>query len=89
VVVKKAVRELIQRRNREQGTTVFLTSHDPSDIEQLCRRAVVIDHGTVMLDLPVEQLKRDYINDKQKRVEDITVINPSMEDIIADIFRKR
>ena len=67
VVVKQTIRELIIRRNREHGTTVFLTSHDPADIEQLCRRAVVIDHGTLVLDAPVDTLKRDYL--AQKRVE--------------------
>ena len=64
VVVKQALRELILRRNREHGTTVFLTSHDPADIEQLCRRAVVIDHGVIVLDSPVEKLKNDYLGTK-------------------------
>lgn len=64
VVVKQAIRELITRRNRVHGTTVFLTSHDPADIEQLCQRAVVIDHGTVVLDSPVETLRRDYLGKK-------------------------
>ena len=74
VIVKQALRELIIRRNRENGTTVFLTSHDPADIEHLCRRAVVIDHGVVMLDTPVEKMISDY-PDK------------NMEDIIASIFK--
>jgi ABC-2 type transport system ATP-binding protein len=64
VVVKQAIRELILRRNKESGTTVFLTSHDPSDIEQLCRRAVVIDHGGIVLDSPVEKLRSDYLGKK-------------------------
>ena len=64
VVVKQAIRELILRRNQEQGTTVFLTSHDPADIEQLCRRAVVIDHGCIVLDSSVERLKSDYLGKK-------------------------
>jgi len=64
VVVKQAIRELIQRRNKERGTTVFLTSHDPADIEQLCRRAVVIDHGALVLDTPVEKLRSDYLEKK-------------------------
>jgi len=76
VVVKQALRELITRRNREYGTTVFLTSHDPADIEQLCRRAVVIDRGIIVLDCPVEKLISDY-PDK------------NMEDIIAGIFREQ
>jgi len=64
VVVKQAIRELILRRNKERGTTVFLTSHDPADIEQLCRRAVVIDHGALVLDTPVEKLRSDYLEQK-------------------------
>ncbi len=73
VVVKQAIRELILERNKLYGTTVFLTSHDPADIERLCRRAVVIDHGTLMLDTTVEKLKDG---------------GTDMEDIIAKIFRE-
>ena len=137
VVVKQAIRELIIRRNKEHGTTVFLTSHDPADIEQICRRAVVIDHGTVVLDLPVEKMRKDYLAEKRievvfntpqiipamrgvtvftdtgglraaltvdshvcpiagvmerlsstGNVQDITIGNPPMEDIISAIFRR-
>jgi len=69
VLVKRRIRELIAERNREEGTTVFLTSHDPSDIEQLCRRAVVIHHGTVIFDAPVERLKREVLTSKTVRVK--------------------
>ena len=64
VVVKQAIRELISERSKQRGTTVFLTSHDPADIEQLCRRAVVIDRGTIVLDSSVEKLKTDYLGKK-------------------------
>ncbi|MCL6457880.1 MAG: DUF4162 domain-containing protein [Gorillibacterium sp.] len=50
--------------NREEGTTVFLTSHDPGDVEQLCRRAIVINHGTVILDDSVSNMKREFLNRK-------------------------
>jgi ABC-2 type transport system ATP-binding protein len=69
VVVKHAIRELIVKRNREQGTTVFLTSHDPGDIEQLCRRAAVIDHGVILLDQSVEKMRADYLG---KKLIDVT-----------------
>jgi len=69
VIVKRRIRELIAERNREEGTTVFLTSHDPSDIEQLCRRAVVIHHGTVIFDAPVERLKREVLTCKTVRLK--------------------
>ena len=64
VVVKQAIRELIQRYNNERGLTVFLPSHDPADIELLCRRAIVIDHGQVALDSSVEKLRSDYLGKK-------------------------
>ena len=69
VVVKQAIRELILEWNREKGMTVFLTSHDPGDVEHICRRAMVIDHGTVVLDQPVKTLKETYLNRKMITVK--------------------
>ena len=40
---KEAMRELIQRINREKGVTIILTSHDLKDVEDICRRIIVID----------------------------------------------
>ncbi len=64
VIVKQAIRALIRRMNAEQGTTVFLTSHDAGDVEQLCRRAVVINDGQIVLDQPVDAMKREYLGRK-------------------------
>ncbi len=64
VIVKREIRELIRSMNKERGTTVFLTSHDAGDVEQLCRRAIVIDHGKIVLDEPVKKLKHDYLSRK-------------------------
>jgi ABC-2 type transport system ATP-binding protein len=50
VVSKHAVREALSVLNRERGTTVLLTTHDLADIEQLCERVVIIDHGRVIED---------------------------------------
>ena len=85
VVVKQAIRELILRRNSERGTTVFLTSHDPADIEHLCQRAVVIDHGELVLDSPVEKLRSDYLGKKLIEVSfsDSQVI-PGFEGVEAE-----
>jgi len=63
-VVKQRIRELIRERNREEGTTVFLTSHDAGDVETLCSRAVVIHHGGVLVDEPVERMKREVLSRK-------------------------
>ncbi|MFD3945835.1 ATP-binding cassette domain-containing protein [Streptomyces sp. NPDC058579] len=50
VVSKARVREFLRELNAERGTTVLLTTHDLTDIEQLCRRVMVIDHGRLMYD---------------------------------------
>ena len=64
VVVKQKIRELILHINKEYNTTIFLTSHDAGDIEKICRRAMVIDHGKVVLDESVKKLKYDYLRRK-------------------------
>ncbi len=64
VVVKQRIRELILRMNHEDGTTIFLTSHDTGDVEQVCKRAIVISQGQIILDQPIKKLKYDYLNKK-------------------------
>ncbi|MGW6916824.1 ABC transporter ATP-binding protein [Kitasatospora sp. NPDC054939] len=50
VVSKAKVRAFLREVNRAEGTTVLLTTHDLTDIEQLCDRVMVIDHGRVVHD---------------------------------------
>ena len=64
VIAKQRIRDLIGHLNTEEGVTVFLTSHDAGDIEQVCRRAIVINHGEIILDAPVAKMKRDYLKVK-------------------------
>ncbi|MBE9508919.1 MAG: ATP-binding cassette domain-containing protein, partial [Chloroflexi bacterium] len=64
VVVKQRIRDLILELNQQEGVTIFLTSHDAGDVEVLCKRAMVINHGEVIYDGRVSTLKRDYISTK-------------------------
>jgi ABC-2 type transport system ATP-binding protein len=64
VVVKQRIRDLILELNQQEGVTIFLTSHDAGDVEVLCKRAMVINHGEVIYDGRVSTLKRDYIRAK-------------------------
>lgn len=64
VVVKHKIRDLIREMNREEGTTLFLTSHDAGDIEQLCKRAIIINHGRIILDDSVSNMKRQFLTHK-------------------------
>ena len=50
VVSKGRLREFLRALNAERGTTLMLTTHDLADIEALCDRVIVIDHGTSVYD---------------------------------------
>ncbi|WP_327236459.1 ABC transporter ATP-binding protein [Streptomyces sp. NBC_01317] len=50
VISKAKVRDFLRQLNGERGTTVLLTTHDLTDIEQLCKRVMVIDHGRLLYD---------------------------------------
>jgi ABC-2 type transport system ATP-binding protein len=60
VVAKQRVRTFLVELNRERGLTVLLTTHDLGDIERLCRRLMVIDHGSLIWDGPIDALKERY-----------------------------
>jgi ABC-2 type transport system ATP-binding protein len=60
VVAKQRVREFLLRANRERGVTVMLTTHDLADIERLCSRILIIDHGRLIYDGEVNALKERY-----------------------------
>jgi ABC-2 type transport system ATP-binding protein len=57
LMVKERIRDFIKQVNRELGTTVMLTTHDLGDIEELCRRVVVIDAGRLLWDGPLDTLR--------------------------------
>ena len=60
VMVKDRIREAIRRMNRQFNTTVILTTHDMSDIEELCNHIIVIDNGRKIFDGTPEELKNRY-----------------------------
>ena len=60
VVVKDKIRQAIREINEKYQTTVLLTTHDLNDIEQLCRRIIIIDAGKKIYDSTLEQLKKDH-----------------------------
>ena len=60
VEAKAAVRGFLRELNRTDGTTVILTTHDLDDIAELCQRLLIIDHGKVIYDGTVEELRRRY-----------------------------
>lgn len=69
VVAKERIRRFIRHINRERGVTVVLTTHDLSDVEQLCRRVMIIDHGRLLYDGRLEELRRRFGGKRELHVE--------------------
>jgi len=131
---KLEVRTLLNRLAKEEGTTLFLTSHDTQDIEEVATRVLIIDKGALILDSSLEHMKKQHLKKKiltltleeetidfkrpgihileerphhitlevdinlhaieqvihealqKARVKDITIEDPSMEEIIRDLY---
>ena len=59
-VSKLALREFLQWENRQQGTTIMLTTHDMEDIVALCPRVMVLGHGSKLFDGTLSSLLGRY-----------------------------
>jgi ABC-2 type transport system ATP-binding protein len=70
VVAKHRVRDFLREINREEGVTVLLTTHDMSDVEQLCSRVLIIDHGTLLYDGTLDEI-RDRLGTERTLVIDL------------------
>jgi ABC-2 type transport system ATP-binding protein len=68
-VAKLAVREFVQKLNREHGVTVILTTHDMDDIEALCRRVLVIGEGSILVDGTLEQLRSRVTRERRLTID--------------------
>ena len=63
-VVKENIRKIIKKMNKEYNTTIFLTSHDVSDIEKLCKRVIIVNNGKIVMDDSMQNLKHNYLDKK-------------------------
>ena len=76
VVSKQAVRSFLAELGAGGDVTLVLTTHDLADIERLCRRLVVIDHGRVVHDGTIEALHARYGSRRSLVVELDTPLPP-------------
>src|SRR5258708_15658378 len=65
VVARDHIRQFLRAINERYRTTVLLTTHDLDDIEELCRRIMIIDHGRLLYDGPLAELKEKLLRTKQ------------------------
>jgi ABC-2 type transport system ATP-binding protein len=70
VVAKERIRQFIAYINQARNTTVLLTTHDLSDVEKLCNRVMIIDHGHLLFDGALQTLQ-DRFGGKRELVVDL------------------
>lgn len=87
VVAKERIRQFIRHINREHGTTIILTTHDLSDIEKLCERVLIIDHGKLLYDGALSVLQERF-GGKRLLVVDFVDDYPSTKVDLAEIVDK-
>lgn len=73
VVSKKSLRELLLKINKEEKVTIFLTSHDTEDIQSICDRCIIINHGKIVIDTKTSELIKKYVTVKH------IIITPNIE----------
>jgi ABC-2 type transport system ATP-binding protein len=77
IVAKQALREMLGKLRSEQNMTIFLTSHDVGDIEAVCDRTIIVNHGKIVVDEPTSELRR-LIN-KERRIRLAGIDIPTIE----------
>jgi ABC-2 type transport system ATP-binding protein len=85
VVSKQAVRGFLAAIGATGDTTIVLTTHDLADIEKLCRRLVVIDHGQVVHDGTVESLHARY---RSERLVVVDLDAPLADELMAGVAHR-
>ena len=69
VVARQRIRDTIRMMNELEGISLLLTSHDAGDIEALCKRVLIVNHGRIVYQDSVSALKRRYLTSKRVEVQ--------------------
>ena len=86
VVAKERIRQFITHINQARGTTVLLTTHDLSDVEKLCHRVMIIDHGKLLYNGRLNTLqekfggKRELVVDFAESYQDVSTNHATVVD---------
>ena len=87
VLAKDRIREFLRTINRERGVTIILTTHDLKDVEEICPRLIMINHGKVMFADTVARLKATVGDERELKIEfesDPGVIETDAAQLVSD-----
>ncbi|MCM1988939.1 ABC transporter ATP-binding protein [Oceanirhabdus seepicola] len=83
IISKDAIRKFIKDVNKEKGTTFILTTHDISDIEDLCSNVTIINKGEKVYDDSFDNLKNYYENKRVIKAQLFEVPDPKKLDLFT------
>jgi ABC-2 type transport system ATP-binding protein len=92
LIVKERIRDFIKAQCIAKGMTVILTTHDLGDIEELCKRVIIIDDGRLIYDGPIETIKKRFGKYREitfETVEQVGMVNvPEGAELLSTADRK-
>ncbi len=83
IIAKQNLRETLQLLRSKHNMTIFLTSHDVGDIEAICDRTIVVNHGKIVVDEPTSELYK--LVDQEKKM---VMMGPSLEEVLVKLYRE-
>lgn len=87
VVSQQKIRDFLRYHNHEHRTTVLLTSHYMRDIQDLCRRVVILDRGTVFYDGHLAEIVQRFSHQRELTLRFASPVSESAMRGLADIVR--
>jgi ABC-2 type transport system ATP-binding protein len=87
VVAKQHLRDTIRRMSQVEKVGVLLTSHDAGDLEALCKRVIIINHGQIVYQDKVSALKRRYLTRKEVGVRYAAEVAPDFDIEGAEVLK--
>lgn len=89
VMVKERIRKAIKDMNQRYGTTILLTTHDMSDIEELCHRIIIIDKGKLLYDGGIDTIRKEFGYERKivfdLRYDDTALVEQTLETLISSV----
>ena len=82
VIVKESIRDLLKLIHQRDGVTILLTTHDLEDVERICSRVVVINHGQLCFDGSMARLREQCASDST-----VTILFASETPVLPDQLR--
>ena len=81
VTAKALLREHLRHLAEAEDTMILLTSHDVGDIEQICERVILVNHGRVLVDQPLEALRASFPRERR-----VTIEHMPLETVIRNLY---